>query len=187
MRLWPPLLWLPVYVASEFILIGSDGDAGMLIAGAALALIAFGLSLYLALGRQDRDQPRPRPALAVWAVVGVGILYVLMAIAAATAGVEYGAAALAAGVIPMTAVSLTIAVTRQKTVATEHGMRDLSSDDAQDPHPGIGMDDQTPLGDTPEHSSYWDEAPPAGADDADLPQPDAPADRAQAARRRRPA
>jgi hypothetical protein len=154
LRQLPAFLWLPIYVGSEFILIGSSGDAGLLIAGGALALLAFALSLYFA----TRADDRPRPPLLLWAIAGVGLFYVLTAIAAATAGVSYAAAALAAGIIPMAAVSIVVAMVRDKTVADEGGrLRDRSAEDSEDPAPGIGVDDETPLGDTPEHSKAWEE------------------------------
>jgi hypothetical protein len=148
-RRWPPLLWLPIYVASELILMGSDGRWGMLLAGAALALIAFGLSLRLALGGST-DRPRPRwLALAVGGVAG---FYVLVAAAAATAGPEYAVAGLMAGVIPMTAVSLMVAALRSKTVESDEGLEDTAAADHEDPFPGMGIDDAAPLGDTSQHA-----------------------------------
>jgi hypothetical protein len=147
MKRWPPILWLPMYVASELILLGSHGRWGLLAAGGALALIAFISSLRLALGGDDK----PRPRWFYWAIGGVALCYVPAAVAASALGVNWAAGALAAAVIPMTAVSLTLAVTRAKTGSTEAGLRDISGD-RDDPAPGIGMDDQTRLGDTSEHS-----------------------------------
>jgi hypothetical protein len=56
----------------------------------------------------------------------------------------------------MTAVSLLLATVRSKTVSTDSGLRDRSGD-AADPEPGIGIDDDTPLGDTSEHSDAIDD------------------------------
>ena len=149
MKLWPPVLWLPMYVASELILLGSHRRWSLLAAGGALMLIAFAMSLRLSLGKQQRG---PRPRWFFWAIGGVALCYaVTAAVAGAALGPTWALGALAAGVIPMTAVSLLLATVRSKTVNTDSGMRDRSGD-AADPAPGIGMDDDTPLGDTSEHS-----------------------------------
>ena len=37
MKRWAPILWLPVYIASELILLGSHHRWGLLAAGGALA------------------------------------------------------------------------------------------------------------------------------------------------------
>jgi hypothetical protein len=156
MRRWPPVLWVLVYLGSELILLGSHRRWGMLAAGMALALIAFAGSLWMALGRGAKG---PRPEWFWAAVGGVALWYVLAAIAAATAGVQYGVAAIAAGIIPMTGLSLWLAVVRQKTVVEGGHLHDRSAAASDDPHPGIGLDDETPLGDTPEHSdAYGQEA-----------------------------
>ena len=70
---------------------------------------------------------------------------------ALAAGGGYALAALAASLIPLTAGALLIATTRTKSVRADR-MRDAAVADRKDPFPGIGMDDDTPLGDTPEHS-----------------------------------
>lgn len=148
MRRWAPILWLPVYIASELILLGSHHRWGLLAAGGALALLAFLASLWLAVHRDDT----PRPRWFLWAIAGVALCYVPPAVAASALGVQWAAGALAAAVIPMTAVSLTLAIIRSKTRATEDGhYRDISGD-SDDPAPGIGLDDETPLGDTNQHS-----------------------------------
>jgi hypothetical protein len=152
MRRWPAILWLPVYVASEFILLGGDGRPVLLAVGGALALIAFITSLWLALGKSDH----PRPRWFFWAIGGVALCYVPSAVAASALGVKFAAAALAAAVIPMTAVSLLLAIVRGKTAPAEGGLRHTSGD-RDDPAPGIGLDDTTPLGDTSEHSDAWDD------------------------------
>jgi hypothetical protein len=138
-----------MYISSELILLGSTNRPGMLIAGGALALSAFALSVYLAL----RPSPEhPRPPIFLWALAGVAAFYVISAAAASLVDPEYGLPALAAGIIPMTAVSLLLATLRSKTVVSDGHLQDLSAADHEDPFPGIGMDDLTPLGDTPEHS-----------------------------------
>jgi hypothetical protein len=148
MRLWPPILWIAVYIASELILLGSHHRWGLLAAGGALALLAFLTSLWLALRR--RDGPRPRWFL--WALGGVALCYVPPAVAASRLGVQWAAGALAAAIIPLTAVSLTLAIIRSKTRVSDDGQyRDISGD-GNDPAPGIGLDDETPLGDTDQHS-----------------------------------
>jgi hypothetical protein len=149
LRQWPVALWPLVSVASLLILMGSTGNAGQVLAGAALALVAFGTSVYLALSRRDG---RPRPREALWPLLGLGGFYVLCAIAAAAAGPVYAIAALAAGVIPMTALAIMVAVARAKTSAGDGGLSDSSREADDDPFPGIGFDEGTPLGDTPDHA-----------------------------------
>jgi hypothetical protein len=144
MRRWPPLLWLPVYVASELILLGSHHRWDLLIPGIALSLVAFAMALRLALAR---DQGRPRPRWYFWAVGGVGAYYVVSAVAAGIlSGGKYAVAAILAGVVPMTAVALALATAR---LADETD------------GPSIGLDDESPFGDTPEHAEEvreWDAA-----------------------------
>jgi len=152
MSRWPPIVWPLVYVASLLILVGGSGrsDPAFLVSGVVLALAACGVSLFLALrGRGDR----PRPPIVNWAIGGLLGFYVLVAAAAAAAGPEYAVAGLLAGVIPLTGLCLLIALTRSKTRASEGRLHDESAVRDDDPYPGIGMDDTTPLGDTPEHSS----------------------------------
>jgi hypothetical protein len=43
-----------------------------------------------------------------------------------------------------------VATTRAKTTAADDRLRDTSADDHDEPIPGIGLDDATPLGDSPE-------------------------------------
>jgi hypothetical protein len=151
LRRWPPILWPLMTMASLLILAGASGDwrPGLLVAGAALALIVFGLSFYLA----TRGQPdRPRPPVVNWAMAGLAAFYLVAAAAGATAGPEYAVAALAAGVIPMAALCLLLALMRSKTVESDGHLVDVSAQRDEDPFPGIGMDSTTPLGDTPEHS-----------------------------------
>jgi hypothetical protein len=147
MRRWPPLLWLPVYVASELILLGSHRRWELLVPGIALALIAFGMALRWALRRDGR----PRPRWFVWAVGGVAAYYLASAAAAALVGPGYVVAALLAGVIPMTAAALLLATVRAKTAEEDGRLRDVSGE-RDDAFPGIGLDDATPLGDTSEHA-----------------------------------
>jgi hypothetical protein len=145
LRRWPALLWLPVYIGSVFVLMGSH-KAGLLAVGAAALLTAFAGALYLAL----REEPgRPRRARFVPVLAGVIVIYVVAAIAAAPLGPEYAVAALVAGVIPTTAVAIMIATSREKSVESDDGLHDTAADD-RGPFPGVGLDDSTSLGDTPE-------------------------------------
>jgi hypothetical protein len=148
---WPPALWVVVYVASLLILMGGRGKWTVLAVGGTLALAACATAIHLALRRRPG---RPRPRWFVWAIGGVALFYVVCAaMATATMGVVFGVAALAAGAIPMTAVALLLATTRAKTVTGPRGEpRDVSAADERDPFPGIGLDDRTALGDTPEHA-----------------------------------
>jgi hypothetical protein len=136
-------------VASELILLGSHRRWYLLGAGAALMLLAFGVSLYLSL-RGNNERPRPRWFF--WAIGGVAMCYLVVAGTAwVVLGPTWALAAFAAGIIPMTAVSLLLATVRAKTAGTSSGLRDVSGD-ASDPLPGMGLDDQSPFGETSEHS-----------------------------------
>jgi hypothetical protein len=150
MRRWPAVLWLPVYIGSLLILNGAHGrsDPGELAAGIGLAVVACCLAMYLAIGPW-RGHPRPKGLL--WAIGGVAAFYVVCAVAAEIfAGRDAALATLLAGVIPLTAVALWIALARSKTVARGGARRDPSASDSEDPFPAIGIDDARPLGDTPE-------------------------------------
>jgi hypothetical protein len=146
MRRWPPVLWLLVYVGSVFILLGSRGRTGFLVAGAAMVLIACASAVYLALRDEQRE---PRPPGSAWAIGGVAAFYLVAAVTAGVIlGAIYGVATLLAGLIPATAVAIVLATTRQKPAAAGH-------DD--DPLPGMSFDTSTPLGDTSEHSDVLDD------------------------------
>jgi hypothetical protein len=147
MKRWPPILWLPVYVASVLILMGSRGKWPLLVVGGVLAVIALGLALRLAVGRSTG---RPRPAWFPWALGGLAAWYLVAAAAAALAEPVYAVATLLAGVIPMTALALLLATMRAKTVESEGRLHDAAAADADDPFPGIGVDDASEMGDTPE-------------------------------------
>jgi drug/metabolite transporter (DMT)-like permease len=151
LRRWPPILWPLMTAASLLILAGASGEwrPGLLIAGGVLAVVVLALALYLA----TRGHPdRPRPPIVNWAIAGLAVFYLAIAVAAATAGLEYAVAALAAAVVPMAALCLLLALMRSKTVESDGHLRDISAEGDDDPYPGIGMDSTTPLGDTPEHS-----------------------------------
>jgi hypothetical protein len=152
---WPPVLWLAVYVGSVLVLMGSQRRE-MLVVGACLIVLAWGLAVWLAV----RPEPgRPRPKVVDWMLGGVAAFYVIAAIAAAPLGPDDVVASLSAGLVPMTAVAITMATARRKTRVVDGRVQDLSEEDMS-PFPGVGFDDETPLGDTPEHGAE-DEDPVA--------------------------
>ncbi|MDX6705178.1 MAG: hypothetical protein QOI48_1024 [Solirubrobacteraceae bacterium] len=146
LRSWPPLVWLLVYTSSLFVLMGGQ-KANLLQIGLTLLLIAFGIAVYLAI-RPEPGRPPPRGYAPLMA--GLVVFYLISAAAAAKLGPDYAAIALLAGTVPMTAATLTYATARRKTRVTEDGrLVDESVEDAS-PIPGVGFDDTTPLGDSPE-------------------------------------
>jgi hypothetical protein len=152
MNRWPPILWLMVFIGSLLILMGysgSDADLRTLVPGLGLVVCALGLSLYLAFGAR-RD--RPRDTGVSWLIPATVGFYVLCAIAASASGGAYAIAALTAGLIPLTAVMLLTATARAKTVGADDARRETTAAEPADPFPGVGVDDATPFGDTPEHS-----------------------------------
>jgi hypothetical protein len=158
MRRWPPIIWLLVSAASLFILVGYNGaeyNPQAFWPGVVLAVVAFALSLYLAYGGRGG-------AGGLWWLVPTGaVLYLIAAIAGLVfAGEKYVLAALGAGLIPLTAASLIIATARSKTIRSGNRAVDPTPED-DSPLPGVGMDDETPLGDTTEHSDAERVARPA--------------------------
>jgi hypothetical protein len=151
MRRWPPIVWPLMSVASLLILIGATGGGRppFLIVGGALAVAVLALSLYSA---TRADSARPRTKGAQWALAGLALFYLILAAAAGAAGTSYMLAGLAAGVIPLSALALLVATVRSKTVAERDGLRDASAADSEDPYPGVGLDEGTALGESPEHS-----------------------------------
>jgi hypothetical protein len=147
MRRWPPLLWPLISIASLLILMGSAGHPAMVAVGLVLALVAFAAAVWLAFGDRSRG---PRPTFAYVAFGAFSLIYVVGAIAGAFVGWEYALAAILAGVIPLTAVSLIIATAVAKTEPDDGGLHDAAADRHDDPYPGIGVDTDTPLGDSPE-------------------------------------
>jgi hypothetical protein len=148
----PPFVWVFISLASLFILVGYDGaefNAPAFILGVAFAITGFGLALWLAYGRW-RERPRARGL--EWLLPMTAAFFVICAIAAATLGPAYAVAVLGAGVVPATAAALILATARAKTVGDDEGLRETTAAADRDPFPGVGMDDETPLGDTPEHS-----------------------------------
>jgi hypothetical protein len=143
---WPPALWLAVYVASLFVLMGGQReDLG--IAGLTLLLVAFGFAIRLAV-RPLPGRPPPKGYGAVMA--GFAAFYLISAAAAAQLGPDYALAALLAGTVPATAATLTYATARRKTRMGEDGRLQDESIEDDSPLPGVGFDDETPLGDSPE-------------------------------------
>lgn len=151
MTRWPPILWICIFAGSLLLLNGWDGaetNPQSLIPGIVLVVGAAGASLWLALGHR-RDRP---PTGTAWLVAGTVVFYLLCAGAAMAAGGAYAIAAMAAGLIPLTAAALLSAASRVKTVSRGDHRDDASAAASDDPFPGIGGDDATPLGDTSEHS-----------------------------------
>jgi hypothetical protein len=146
---WPAALWVCVFAGSELILNGAHGnrDAWQVAVGLGLVSAAFVVGVYLAVNRW----PHGRPAVVSWSLGGVALFYVACAVAAGLAGgAGYAVAALLAGLIPGTAVALVLATARRKTQTSPAETRDSSVTDGDDSEPGIGLDDETPLGATPE-------------------------------------
>jgi hypothetical protein len=152
MTRWPPILWLCISVGSLLLLVGwngADRNTPALVVGIVLIVAGVAGSLWAAFGRH-RD--RPQVGGIAWLVPATLAFYVLCAIAASVAGEEYAVAAIVAGLIPFTAATLLTATTRSKTAGGRRGRRETTAGASDDPFPGIGADDATPLGDTPEHS-----------------------------------
>jgi hypothetical protein len=147
MSRWPPIIWPAMAFASVLILMGlGGGQTWALISGVAIEVMVLAASAYLAFVKWG-DRPRPS-----WAKVLLGCLvvfYVVAGAAAAINGEEYLGIVLLAAMIPTSAVLLLMATVRAKT---GHGEGDLAAEPGDDPHPGIGVDDETPVGDTREHS-----------------------------------
>jgi hypothetical protein len=179
---WPPIIWPLMTFGSLLILVGSSGrvDPPLVVAGAVLALVVCAVSLYLALKGWPE---RPRPAIVVWAIAGVVVFYVLVGLAAAAAGLEYGLVGVAAGVIPLSAVALLLATMRSRTAESGGRLRDDSGDPDHDRAPGLGMDDQTPLGDTPDHSDSFDQPDVTPSGRWEHPAANRPGTRARSSRR----
>ena len=83
--------------------------------------------------------------------------------AAAIADPSYALAALLAGFVLALAATLLVGLMRSKSVAGTGGSQDASRAASDDAAPGIGIDRETPLGDTSEHSDAERVAKPASA------------------------
>jgi hypothetical protein len=112
-----------------------------------IAVAVFVASLVVAT-RGLRGRPAPNFG---WLMGALGAFYAIAAVVAATAAAEYVLATMLAALIPYSAALLLYATARSKTQEEEGRRRDASAEDLG-PWPGIGADDETPLGDTPEHS-----------------------------------
>jgi hypothetical protein len=152
MRRWPPIVWPLMSLASLFVLMGlSHWEWDEILIGTAVAVTVFGIAFYLATRGYDREG-RPRQRLLGPAMAGVAVFYLICAAVAAVADPTFALIALLAGLIPASAVLLLFAIVRSKTEPGEEGPRDRTAGDRDDAAPGIGMDRETPVGDTPEHS-----------------------------------
>jgi hypothetical protein len=152
MKRFPPMIWPLMSLAFLFILMGlSHWHRDEILLGTVGALGVFGIAAYLSTRGHDEDG-RPRPPRMGLAIAGVAAFYIVCAGAAAIADPTYAVIALLAGLVPASAVLLLIATMRAKTAATSDRPEDLSRADHGDGAPGIGMDLETPLGDTTEHS-----------------------------------
>ena len=151
MSRWPPLVWLCIALGALIMIVGVGGnrDAEAFIPGVLIVLLGFGLSLYLAYGR-TRDRPSAQGVS--WLIPATAVFFVLAGAFAALSGGKYVIAAVGVSLIPLSAVALIVATTRAKTAGDGGGRREQTAADGDDPFPGMGMDDATPLGDTTEHS-----------------------------------
>jgi peptidoglycan/LPS O-acetylase OafA/YrhL len=139
---WPPIIWLLISIGSLFVLVGAGGDwnPDAFVPGVAALVLGFGAAMYLAYGdRRVRDRGRGLH----WLVALAAAFYAACLVATLLAGAGYALAALGAALIPLTAAALILATAGRK--AMDHA-------DGDDPFPGIGPDDASPLGDTDQHS-----------------------------------
>ena len=144
MKRWPPIIWPAMAFASLLLLMGlGTGEDWALVSGVVLEVAVVVLAAHLALaGRRGRPLPRWFPVL----LGCLALFYLVSGLAAAMAGTKYLPIVLLAALIPTAAVLLMLATVRGKP---ELASEDVADDD---PYPGIGADDRTPVGDTPEHS-----------------------------------
>jgi hypothetical protein len=149
MRRWPPIVWLGISIGSLAVLRGASGEwrPGLVIGGLVLMIGVLVTGVRWALRRSDG---RPLHPAFYWAIGGTAAFYVLAAIAALAAGPAYAVAALAASIIPLAAVALIIATTRDKTTVEDGRLVDASAGAEDDPFPGIGLDQDTPAGESSE-------------------------------------
>jgi hypothetical protein len=149
MRVWPPILWPLISVATLLVLMGlGPRNTTTLVIGVVLILAVFAASASLALRHRDR----PLPDGFKWVLAAVVAFYAVNTAVAAIAGTEYVFAAVLASLIPISGVMLLMATMRAKSAQAGGRPLDPTAADATDAAPGIGIDDDTPLGDTPEHS-----------------------------------
>jgi hypothetical protein len=169
-------VWLLVYVSSLLVLMGAQ-KADLLYIGLTLLLVAFGIAVYLAI-RPEAGRPPPRGYAPLMG--GLAAFYLISAAAADTLGHDYAVIALLAGTVPTTAATLTYATARRKTRITEDGRLIDESVADDSPIPGVGFDDSTPLGDSPElHDDIEPHDLPPGHPGRRVLQGSGPADRDQ--------
>jgi hypothetical protein len=152
MTRWPPILWLCISIGSLLLAVGWNGTTVhpvALIAGIVLILAGALGSVWAAFGQWG---DRPQGVGVAWLVPATVAFYILCALLALVAGGKYAVAAIVAGLIPFTAATLLTATARSKTVGGDGGRQETTAIRSDDPFPGIGADDATPLGDTSEHS-----------------------------------
>jgi hypothetical protein len=142
------------------VLRGSSGHwrPGLVVGGLALMLVVLATGVRWAL-RRKRDGHPFHPGFA-WAIGGLAAFYVALAIGGSIAGTEYALAALLAGIIPLSALALLIATIRRKTDVVDDRLVDASADADDDSLPGIGLDQDTPVGETSELHDLDREDPP---------------------------
>src|SRR4051794_31242185 len=146
LRRWPPLAWIGVALGSLLVSMGMQ-RLPLLLAGIVVMVLSLALGLYLVL-RPEPGVASPRPF--VPALVFVAAFYVICAIfAGILLGADHALVALLSGVVPLTAVALVTATARRRTRDADGHLVDASKDD-RSPFPGLGADDERPLGDTPE-------------------------------------
>jgi membrane-bound ClpP family serine protease len=152
MTRWPPILWLCIAGGGLLLLVGWNGTTVhplALAAGIVLILTGAGASVWAAFGRWG---DRPQVGGIAWLIPATVGFFVVFAVAGLLAGTKYAVAAIAAGLIPFTAATALTATARSKTVSQDGRRRETTRAASDDPLPGIGADDATPLGDTTEHS-----------------------------------
>jgi hypothetical protein len=150
MTRFPPLLWPLMLLATLFIFMGASGewDPKLIALG-----VVLGIATFIAAERVARHYwgDRDRPASYRWAMIALAAFYLLNAVLAALADPVYSLAALGAALVPATALLILFAVAGAKTATGSGRLEDRSAED-RDGMPGIGFDDESPFGDTPEHS-----------------------------------
>jgi hypothetical protein len=152
MRRFPPMVWPVMTLGFLFALMGlSHWHWEEILLGTVGALGVFAVAAYLSTRGHD-EEGRPRPPRMGLAMAGIAAFYLVSAGVAAIADPTYAVIALLAGLVPASAALLLMATMRSKTAAGAGPPEDETSAAADDDVPGIGMDHETPLGDTTEHS-----------------------------------
>jgi hypothetical protein len=157
LRRWPPAVWVMTFVGSLLILMGlGPWSPAALIAGLVLVISAFVIAMITASTNWGGAK---RSKEVAWAIGFLAGFYVVSAAVALAAGPKYAVAALLASAIPLTALALIVATVGAKTRQEGDQRVDTTAGAHDDPFPGIGLDDETPLGDTPEHSDALEGRP----------------------------